>query len=68
MIIIDYKLDFNINLRNIIRMRNKGLCTKWLEPSSGVLQRYHLTRGSTLTSQDYNPISVIYVPEQIRAI
>ena len=38
------------------------------EPSSGIFHRYHLTRGSTLTSQDYNPSSVVYVPEQIRAI
>ena len=27
-----------------------------------------MTRGSTLTSQDYNPSSVVYVPEPIRAI
>ena len=36
-----------------------------LEPSSGILHCYHLT---TLTSQDYNPCSVVYVPEPIRAI
>ena len=39
-----------------------------LEPSIGILHRYHLTRGSMLTSQDYNPSSVVYVPEPIRAI
>ena len=38
----------------------------WLEPSGGILHRYHLTRGSTLTSQDYSPSSVVYVPEPIR--
>jgi hypothetical protein len=36
------------------------------EPSSSVLHCYHLTRGSTLTSQDYSPSSVVYVPEPIR--
>jgi hypothetical protein len=30
----------------------------WSEPSSGILLHYHLTRGSTLTSQDYSPSSV----------
>ena len=39
-----------------------------LELSSGILQRYHLTRESKLTSQDYNPSLVDYVPEPIRAI
>ena len=39
-----------------------------LEPSSGILHCYHLTRESTLTSQDYNPSSVVYVPKPIRAI
>ena len=33
-----------------------------LEPSSSILHRYRLT------SQDYNPSSVVYVPEPIRAI
>ena len=47
-------------------MRIEGLCT--LKPSSGILHHYHLTSGSTLTSQDYNPSSVVYVPEPIRAI
>ena len=40
----------------------------WLEPSSGILHHYYLTRGSTLTSQDYSPSSVVYVPELTRAI
>ena len=39
-----------------------------LEPSSGILHHYYLTRGSTLTSQDYSPSSVVYAPELIRAI
>ena len=39
-----------------------------LKPSSGILHHYHLTSGSTLTSQDYNPSSVVYVPDMIRAI
>jgi hypothetical protein len=34
----------------------------------GILHHYHLTRGSTLSSQDCNPRSMVYVPEQIRAI
>ena len=38
------------------------------EPSSSILHCYHLTRGSTLTSQEYSPSSVVYVPEPIRAI
>ena len=37
-----------------------------LEPSTGILHHYHLIRGSTLTSQDYNPSSVVYVSEPIR--
>ena len=37
-----------------------------LEPSSGIL--HYLTWGSTLSSQDYNPSSVVYVPEPIRSI
>ena len=36
-----------------------------LEPSSGILHRYPLSRGSMLTSQDYGPSSVVYVPEPI---
>ena len=36
-----------------------------LEPSSGILHRYHLSRESMLTSQDYGPSSVVYVPEPI---
>ena len=36
-----------------------------LEPSSDILHRYHLTRGSKFTSQDYTPSSVVYVPEPI---
>ena len=40
----------------------------WSEPSSCILHRYHLTRGSMLTSQDYSPSSVVYMPEPIRAI
>ena len=31
-----------------------------LEPSSGILLHYHLTRGSRLTSQDYNPSSAVF--------
>ena len=34
-----------------------------LEPSSGILHHYHLTRGSTLTSQDYSPSSVVCAPK-----
>ena len=37
-------------------------------PSNGILHRFCLTRGSTLTSQDYDPSSVVYVSEPIRAI
>ena len=40
----------------------------WLAPSSNILHCFHFTRGSTLTSQDYRPSSVVYVPEPIRAI
>ena len=39
-----------------IRMRHEGLCT--IVTHSHRIS-YHLTRGSTLTSQDYNPSSVI---------
>ena len=56
------------NLTTSIRIRNKGLCTESIRASERILHRYHLTRGSTLTSQDYNPSSVVYVPEPIRAI
>ena len=45
------------------------------KPSRGILHRYHLTRGSTLTSQDYSPSSdsglctrTKYESEPIRAI
>ena len=37
-------------------------------PSNDILHRFCLTRGSTLTSQDYNPSSVVYVSKPIRAI
>jgi len=46
----------------------KDYVQNWLEPFSGILHHYHLTRESTLTNQDYNPSSVVYVPEPIRAI
>ena len=48
--------------------RTKVYVRNPLEPSSGILHGYHLTRGSMLTSQDYNPSLVVYVPEPIRAI
>ena len=34
---------------------------KILKPSNGILQRFCLTGGSTLTSQGYNQRSVVYV-------
>ena len=37
-------------------------------PSNGILHRFCLTRGSTLTSQDYDLSSVVYVSKLIRAI
>ena len=37
-------------------------------PSNGILHRFCLTAGSTLTSQDFNPSSVVYVSKPIRAI
>ena len=37
-------------------------------PSNGILHRFCLTGGSTLTSQDYDPSSVVYVSKPIRAI
>ena len=48
----------------------KGLIFGWgtkvyvqnrLKTSSGILHCYHLTRGSTLTSHNYNPSSVAYL-------
>ena len=38
------------------------------EPSNSIWHNFCLTRGSTLTSQDYSPISVVCVPKLIRAI
>ena len=38
------------------------------ESSTGILHRFCLTRGSMLTSHDYSPSSVVYIPEPIRAI
>ena len=52
----------------IFRWGTKVYVQNRLEPSSGILHHYHLTRGSTLTRQDYNPSSVVYIPEPIRAI
>ena len=49
-------------------MRNKGLCIELIEPSSNIFHRYRLNRGSVLSSQDYNPSLVVYVPEPIGAI
>ena len=40
----------------------------WSEPSNDILHCFCLTRGSTLTSQDYSPSSVVCVPKLIRAI
>ena len=37
-------------------------------PSNGILHRFCLTGGSTLTSQDYDPSSVVYVSKLTRAI
>ena len=37
-------------------------------PSNGILHRFCLTGGSTLTSQDYNPSSVVYVSKPTRVI
>ena len=37
-------------------------------PSNGILHRFCLTKGSTLTSQDYDPSSVVYVSKPTRAI
>ena len=39
-----------------------------IEPSNGILHRFCLTGGSTLTSQDYNPSSVVYLSKLVRAI
>ena len=40
----------------------------WLAPSNGILHRFCLTKGSTLTSQDHDPSSVVYVSKPVRAI
>ena len=40
----------------------------WSEPSNNILLCFCLIRGSTLTSQDYSPSSVVCVPKLIRAI
>ena len=37
-------------------------------PSNSILHRFCLTGGSTLTSQDYNPSSMVYVSKPVRAI
>ena len=37
-------------------------------PSNGILHRFCLTGVSALTSQDYNPSSVVYVSKPVRAI
>ena len=37
-------------------------------PSNGILHCFCLTGGSTLTSQDHNPSSVVYVSKPTRAI
>ena len=37
-------------------------------PSNDILHHFCLTGGSTLTSQDYNPSSVVYVSKPVRAI
>ena len=55
-------------LKKIFRCGTKVNVQNRSEPSSGILHCYHLTRGSMLTSQDYSPSSVVYVPELIRAI
>ena len=47
---------------NPIQMRNEALCTI---VTHNHRISYHLTKGSMLTSQDYNPTSVVYVPELI---
>ena len=54
--------DININI-HVFRWGIKVYVQFWLEPSSGILHRYQLTRGFTLTSQNHNPSSVVYVPE-----
>ena len=50
-----------------IGMRNE--CTElYRAMSNGILHNFCLTRKSTLTSQDYSPSSVVYIPEPVRAI
>ena len=51
-----------------IRMRNGGLCTKSIRAIYQYFASFFLTGGSTLTSQNYNPSSVVYVSKPIRAI
>ena len=50
-----------------IQIGTKIYVQNLLVPSNDILNRFCLTRGSTLTSQDYSPSSVVYEPEPIRA-
>ena len=63
--------------RNILRGKGNAEDVGWgtkvyvqkqSGPSNGILHRFCLTKGSTLTSQDYNPSSVVYVSKPTRAI
>ena len=50
-------------------MRKEGLCTESIRAIQQYFSSlYHLIRGSKLTIQDYNPSSVVYAAEPIRAI
>ena len=54
---------FGINWDEELRFMYKNS-----RPSNGILHRFCLTKGSTLTSQDYDPSSVVYVSKPTRAI
>ena len=59
--------------RNIVVFLSFGWWTKvyvWKRsaPSNVILHRICLTKGSTLTSQDHDPRSVVYVSKPTRAI
>ena len=54
-----------ICLHNLFGWGTEVYVQNWLEPSNGISQRFCLTRESTLTSQDYSPSSVVYIPERV---
>ena len=51
-----------LRYRNVIRMRNKGLCTELIRAIKRYFAVLPFDQGSTFTSL------VVYVPEAIRAI